>query len=1193
MNPRFLVLFGVWLTLGLVMGGCAFDPALLNARLCDTDQECPSEQLCVAGACQAVESVVDVGLDIGDVDLGDGVNGTCSTSEPFCEGLVAVRCEAGQEVRVSCLEPSECTTATGCYCLAGACLPRVCTPGSTRCNDDTVEVCDADGAGFEATETCEEAEVCLTGACLPRDCDAGTVECVGERLVSCGSDGLIGAVTDCSAEGGFCSDDGDQPQCIDRICEPGSRICEGQRVLECDDRGAGYAAVETCTGTDVCFEGVCSDRICEPGTVRCSDIFTISECAPSGTTEIVTPCGDGNYCASSISGLVTCEPQVCEPDSVRCLEGGESRQICNVQGSDYLAPQPCGSGNYCNAGECLPWVCPPGSAECAGDFSRTVCDPRGSSQSTVACPGGTYCAGDGGGAACLDQVCEPGSRSCRGLTTPLVCNAAGSAQIDQPACDADQSCSDGVCVDRVCSPSSRRCVDTTAAALCAADGLTETTQVCDGGQYCEAGVCEDRVCVPNAATCADGFTVAQCNAIGSQSTSTRCAADQFCASGACEDQVCTPTSRVCDGDSVRLCNANGSATTVESCGTNRTCVSGTCVDRTCTPNARSCADLQTVSICNPAGTSASTQPCGAGTFCSGGTCVAQVCTPSASSCIDIRTRGVCDAAGSVLTPVPCGDTEFCSAGACVPRVCVPGTLDCDGNTARRCNSVGSGYVNTACTSAQYCDAGTCQAQVCAPSSVTCLDADTVQSCNANGSVATATDCSPTQYCEAGQCRNRICVPGTRQCSGAIVQECNPLGSAFVTVETCAGACTAGACEDVPRCGDGIVQGDRGEQCDDGNTNSCDGCVDCQIRNTGTFTANTTRTGGGTWVPGTSGYTIEAWVRASEAGLIAGINDSATASDWSALGFTGEGRLFFGQRLGGAADTATAIVGPVLVDNQWHHVAGVRFGDNGLMLFVDGRLVAIDSRNVGLNSLDGAGQLYVGTIGATFRAIGGQIDEVRFSNSARYTTAFTPQPRLATDGATIAHYRFDTANLSTLTDVNGSRSLTMSNIGAAAESCLGAPSSSACGDGQAAPWEACDGNAGCGTDCLRSCRDGERRGPTGQCYRNETTGRNWGAQRDRCVSNGSDLITISSAVENSWLRFVGGIGNDFWLGINDIDAEGTFVWSSGQNPGFTNWADGEPNNFANNEDCSAFIDGDGQWNDVRCGASVRAICEADR
>ena len=32
----------------------------------------------------------------------------------------------------------------------------------------------------------------------------------------------------------------------------------------------------------------------------------------------------------------------------------------------------------------------------------------------------------------------------------------------------------------------------------------------------------------------------------------------------------------------------------------------------------------------------------------------------------------------------------------------------------------------------------------------------------------------------------------------------------------------------------------------------------------------------------------------------------------------------------------------------------------------------------------------------------------------------------------------------------------------------------------------------------------------------------------------------------------------WIGYNDIDNEGTFVWDDGSTSTYTNWADGEPN-----------------------------------
>ena len=45
---------------------------------------------------------------------------------------------------------------------------------------------------------------------------------------------------------------------------------------------------------------------------------------------------------------------------------------------------------------------------------------------------------------------------------------------------------------------------------------------------------------------------------------------------------------------------------------------------------------------------------------------------------------------------------------------------------------------------------------------------------------------------------------------------------------CAADCTLG-----PRCGDGVVQADQGEQCDDGNLVDGDGCsASCKITSSG-------------------------------------------------------------------------------------------------------------------------------------------------------------------------------------------------------------------------------------------------------------------------------------------------------------------------------------------------------------------------
>ena len=48
--------------------------------------------------------------------------------------------------------------------------------------------------------------------------------------------------------------------------------------------------------------------------------------------------------------------------------------------------------------------------------------------------------------------------------------------------------------------------------------------------------------------------------------------------------------------------------------------------------------------------------------------------------------------------------------------------------------------------------------------------------------------------------------------------------------------------------------------------------------------------------------------------------------------------------------------------------------------------------------------------------------------------------------------------------------------------------------------------------------------------------------------------------------------DIWIGLNDLDSEGTYVFSDGtpmsEHWYISNWAEGEPNNN-NNEDCVVF------------------------
>ena len=69
-------------------------------------------------------------------------------------------------------------------------------------------------------------------------------------------------------------------------------------------------------------------------------------------------------------------------------------------------------------------------------------------------------------------------------------------------------------------------------------------------------------------------------------------------------------------------------------------------------------------------------------------------------------------------------------------------------------------------------------------------------------------------------------------------------------------------------------------------------------------------------------------------------------------------------------------------------------------------------------------------------------------------------------------------------------------------------------------------------------------------------------------------------------------HDWWLGLNDREQEGTFVWvATDEELTYSNWAPGEPNDLLG-EDCVSMDDSPaGEWNDASCSNTERYVCEA--
>ena len=225
-----------------------------------------------------------------------------------------------------------------------------------------------------------------------------------------------------------------------------------------------------------------------------------------------------------------------------------------------------------------------------------------------------------------------------------------------------------------------------------------------------------------------------------------------------------------------------------------------------------------------------------------------------------------------------------------------------------------------------------------------------------------------------------------------------------------------------RCGDRILG--TGETCDDGNTVSGDGCsATCQSEVTCSSLTMATR-GGYAEVPdspalrlSSGSYTIEAWILATNfdnplSNQIVSKRGPGTGDGWT-LGITGapvpglfaaRGTIGFGLSDGRTTMLRSTQTVPT---GRWSHIAVTYDASRAIgRLWIDGAIVGEGS--LPSPSATTAVPLHIGqdlTGGSNYPFLG-SFDAVRISNTARYTTTFTPPSVLSSDASTIALWNFN-------------------------------------------------------------------------------------------------------------------------------------------------------------------------------------------
>ncbi len=757
-------------------GTCYGERGCSQSGLSDCDAAIPKED-----TCNGLDDDCDSEVDEGTCDDG---NGCTADGCAGVDGCVNTPLDQG-----TCDDGNPCTVTD--HCSGGECVGTVvvCDDGNP-CTDD---VCDGEsGCQFPLNTTpCDDGDPCT----IADFCVDGT--CSGTHVGSC--------------------DDGNP--CTTDACDPNLGCVHTPKTGSCNDNNA-------CTTGESCVEGACKPA----GFLNCNDgkVCTDDFCDPQQgcvNEANAAPCDDGSICTLNdtcsdgecVGGkAMNCDDSnPCTTDSCLPLVG-----CAHTKNSDPCDDSdPCTTGDTCSGGICIgvSQINCDDANPCTNDFCTPMigCDH---SSNTASCDDGNVCTvGD----KCVAGKCQAGG--------PMACNDGNPCTDD--ACTAGAGCTfaanNAACDDKNSCTIDDACTD----GVCQGSGSLD----CDDGNACTVDICLPQGgCSHKPATgaCSDGDP---------------CTLDDVCVQGQC--QPGEPQN--CD---------DGNACTQDSCG-DKGCLYQPLTDTACDDN-NECTPMSSckAGVCKGAGTLKCDDD---------NVCTTDYCDPS-SGCIHALNTAPCDD-GDVCTL-----KDACSLGECVGSQ----VLSCNDNnscTDDACESgVGCQFIPNAgdcddgqlCTIGDHCEAGACVAggfldcddeNLCTDDycdiKLGCVNIDNVGACD-DGNACTENDTCADGTCDGApvdcgdnnSCTDDSCDPDTGCLNEANTAACND-GNACTQNDVCSDKscggeavvcndneiCTDDSCDPdsgcvfdivVPCCGNGQV--DAGEQCDDGNHQSDDGCSDACV-----------------------------------------------------------------------------------------------------------------------------------------------------------------------------------------------------------------------------------------------------------------------------------------------------------------------------------------------------------------------------
>lgn len=106
---------------------------------------------------------------------------------------------------------------------------------------------------------------------------------------------------------------------------------------------------------------------------------------------------------------------------------------------------------------------------------------------------------------------------------------------------------------------------------------------------------------------------------------------------------------------------------------------------------------------------------------------------------------------------------------------------------------------------------------------------------------------------------------------------------------------------------------------------------------------------------------------------------------------------------------------------------------------------------------------------------------------------------------------------------------------------------------------------------------------GSCYKVMSQSLAFQSARNSCLTQGAELVKISSEEENAFVR--NSVGGEAWIGLEKAQ-DGSFYWKDGSALSFTKWKGGLPGS-----DSCVVMEVNGTWRNSVCSFTPgKYICE---